>query len=183
MDDKPKKMQTGKLMQRSEKSIKYEMLEKLNDVKEMIDRHTNKIHSTVTDGAKRTIAFVQALQEKNNDSDAQKRNKNGKKTIKLNSALSSLLRVWNELKPKNNAPDVSVSFEFSESDEKDGDDQKSTNAKNEPKHTVSRSPTSIRIPLALLICRFIDFQLTGIDTKIDRLRRQDVLSAAPIRKV
>lgn len=121
MDEKPKKMQTGKLMQRSEKSLKYEMFEKLNDVKEMLDKHTNEIHSTVADSAKRTIAFVQALHEKNTDLDAQKRNKSGKKPIKLNPALSSLLGVWHELKPKNTSPEVSVSFEFSESNEKDGE--------------------------------------------------------------
>lgn len=118
MDDKPKTMQTGKLMQRSEKSIKYEMFGKLIDVKEMIDKHTNEIHSSVTDSAKRTIAFVQALHEKHNDSNAQKRNKNGKKTIKVNAALSSLLKLWNELKPKNTSPDVSVSFDFGDSNEK-----------------------------------------------------------------
>lgn len=121
MDEKPKKMETGKLMQRSEKSLKYEMFEKLNDVIEMIDKHTNEIHSTVADSAKRTIAFVQALQEKNTDWAAQKRNKSGKKPIKLNSALSSLLGVWHELKPKNTSPEVSVSFEFNESNENDGE--------------------------------------------------------------
>lgn len=121
MDEKPKKMQTGKLMQRSDKSQKYEMFEKLNDVIEMIDKHTNDIHSTIVDSAKRTIAFVQALQEKNTDLGAQKRNKGGKKPIKLNPALSSLLGVWQELKPKNTSPEVSVSFEFNESKEKDGE--------------------------------------------------------------
>lgn len=133
MADKPAKMQTGKLMQRSEKSIKYEMNAKLTDVKQMIDKHTDEIHSTVTDSAKRTIAFVQALQAKNNDLKAQKRNKNGKKPIKMNSALSTLLGVWKELRPKNASPDESISFESSESDDEDGNDQEKSNTKNEPK--------------------------------------------------
>lgn len=136
MVDKPKKMQTVKLMQRSEKSIKYEMFEKLNDVREMIDKHMNEIHSTVTDSAKRTIAFVQALQVKNADVDAQKRNKNEKKSIKLNSALGSLLKVWSELKPKNTSPDVYVSFEFKDSNEKDVDQTSDT--ENESNHKVRR---------------------------------------------
>lgn len=124
MDDQPAKMQTAKLMQRSEKSIKYEMFEKLNDVKEMIDKHTKEIHSTVTDSARRTITFVEALQQKISNLDAQKRNKSEKKSIKLNPALSSLLNIWKELKPKHSSPEVSVSFEFSDSIERDADTKK-----------------------------------------------------------
>lgn len=119
MDVQPKKMQTAKLMQRSAKSIKYEMTERLNGVKEMIDKHTNRIHSSVTDSAKRTIEFVQALQEKNNILVGKKRNKSGNHPIKVNSAMASLVKIWEELKPKNASPDLSVSFEFNESNEED----------------------------------------------------------------
>lgn len=181
MDEPSKKMQTGKLMQRSEKSIKYEMSEKLNDVKHMIDKHTHEIHSTVTDSAKRTIAFVEALQEKNSNlGAAKKRNKSGKKSIKMNSALSSLLKVWQELKPKNTSPDVSVSFEFSESVEKDDDGKKSAKKENELQVSLHR----VIYPPGILKWQ-TDFQLTGIESKIDRFRRNDYLVPVPqpIKKV
>lgn len=119
-----KNIQTGKLVQRSEKSMKYEMVEKLNDVKEMIDRHMSEIHSSVTTNAERTVKFIQLLQKSNANLTAPNRN-DKKKAIQLNPALSGLLQIWNQLKPENPSPDVSVSFEFGDSSEKRSTTQKS----------------------------------------------------------
>lgn len=56
---------TGNLMKRSQKAQKYELMEKVYDVKEMIDRHRNQIHSNVTKNAQETISFLRQLQKKN----------------------------------------------------------------------------------------------------------------------
>lgn len=121
--DKTKSAQTGQLMQRSAKSIKHEMSEKLNDVKYMIDMHLNEIHGSVSDGAKRTIAFVQMMQEKHElNANSTLVKINGKKsTIKMNSALKSLAKIWKEMKPKHSHPEVSVSFEFSDETSNEND--------------------------------------------------------------
>jgi len=96
----------GNLMERSQKSQKYELMEKVNDVKEMIDRHRNQIHSNVTKNARETIAFLHQLQKKNTAIDANKRKPKVEPTKDTNS-LAGLLEVWKLIR----APQTAVSTE------------------------------------------------------------------------
>lgn len=144
-----KSIQTGKLNQRSQKSIKFEMMEKLDDVKQMIDRHTRSIQSSVTLNAKETIDFVQLLQKqqqqrRNTQVDApQTSPDDAHKTAnaKLNSALTSLLELWNNLR-RTKGPDPE--FELAEpvkslqtkKSTKDSDSTKIKNSKEESKENT-----------------------------------------------
>lgn len=122
---------TGNLMKRSQKAQKYELMEKVYDVKEMIDHHRNQIHSNVTKNAQETISFLRQLQKKNaaiamiKEASVVKRNPkqiagtaatNGAATAATSSAevkqtksnsLAGLLEVWKILR----GPSIAVSVE------------------------------------------------------------------------
>ena len=106
---------TGKLMQRSEKSIKYEMMEKLNDVKEMIDRHMEEVHSGVELNIRETLAFLKAMQRQ--DGVASPLNTQIQSANKLLQSpyLAGLLGIWKNLQPKVKV-DVSVGSDESQSE-------------------------------------------------------------------
>lgn len=130
--------QTGKLMQRSEKSIKYEMMEKLNDVKEMIDRHINDMHSTVSTNTRQTVSFLQKLQKK-----AASKTKAPKPTNrvpisdesdekpagKVNPTLLALLEIWKQLQPPRSRKRQDTSFSI-ESDEQSNESGNKTAVKD-----------------------------------------------------
>lgn len=107
----------GNLMERSQKSQKYELMEKVNDVKEMIDRHRNQIHSNVTKNARETIAFLHQLQKKNTAIDAHKRKPKVEPARGTNS-LAGLLEVWKLIR----APQPSVSIEQNDLNSEEFDD-------------------------------------------------------------
>lgn len=117
--------QTGKLMQRSEKSIKYEMMEKLNDVKQMIDQHMNEMHSTISNNARQTVNFLTKLQKKTaNKSKPTEKSKplnlyesDEKPTEKPNPTLLALVEIWKQIYPPQRSRkrhDTSVSLESGE---------------------------------------------------------------------
>lgn len=108
---------TGKLMQRSQKSMKFELMEKVNDVKEMIDRHKEQIHWNVTKNARETIAFIRMMQKKNFATEKPKSATIVPKAKGTNS-LSGLLEVWKLLR----APQIAISNEQNDlnSDDSEG---------------------------------------------------------------
>lgn len=115
-NDPRKPAETGKLLKRSQKSMEYEMMEKLDDVKDMIDRHTRAIQSSVTANAQKTIDFVRKLHKKRNapvdtvKSAEEKIHKNA--NVRLNEALTSLVQLWNNLRQTKSGPEIE--FELAE---------------------------------------------------------------------
>lgn len=55
---------TSEAMRRSGKSYKHSMMSKLTEVKHLIGKHTHSIESSISENAKKTIAFVQSMQKK-----------------------------------------------------------------------------------------------------------------------
>lgn len=107
----------GNLMERSQKSQQYELMEKVNDVREMIDRHRNQIHSNVTKNARETIAFLHQLQKQNAAIDAHKR-KHKVEPARGTNSLAGLLEVWKLIR----APQTSVSIDQNDLNNNDFDD-------------------------------------------------------------
>lgn len=92
---------TGKLM-RSAKSRKYEVMEKINDVKEMIKRHVNSIHSSVATNTKETIRFLNVVQQHNGNLTNVK--PKGIKNAEQNPRVAGIINIWRKLSPPTPTP-------------------------------------------------------------------------------
>lgn len=163
---------TGKLMHRSAKSIKHEISKKMYDVKEMIDKHIDDMHSSVTDNAKETIKFVQYMQK--TDTKLMKRQSEKKKTksIKLDPSLNFLKRLWDQVAAQDSdSSEFAVALKYHSDRPNKNDDSnnkdskyknsKSKDSKKKPRLTLGEISTEENI-------RRVD---NLIDSKIDRFRR------------
>lgn len=88
-----KNASTGKLISRSGTSLKYNIKERLYDVREMIDNHVDNIHTSVTDNVKQTIKYVQHVQKHNE----KLMKPNTKRRVKLDPSLMAVKRLWDQV--------------------------------------------------------------------------------------
>lgn len=159
---------SGKLNFRWEKSSEYEMTEKLNDIKEMIDAHIDDIHSSVTENAKETIKFMQIIQKTNPQLFTPP---SKTKPIKLDPSLKNLNRLWNQVAENHDSNDFSVAFRYPERS------PKAASSINKG----SKSQKNTRLTAGELFDQF-DRALT-VDKKLARFRRQNRGSSKRPNKV
>lgn len=164
--DGHKSESTGKLMHRSAKSIKHEVSKKMYDVKEMIDKHIDDMHSSVTDNAKETIKFVQSLQK--TDAKLMKRQSEKKaKSIKLDPSLNYLKRLWDQVAAQNSdSSEFAVALKYhsdrpSKKEDSKKKDSKSKDSENKQRLTLGEISSEENIRRGDNL----------IDSKIDRFRR------------
>lgn len=93
--DGQKSASTGKLMSHSGANLKYNIKERLYDVREMIDNHVENIHSSVTENVKQTIKFVQKVQQSNQK--LMKPNTQRHQKIKLDPSFNAVRRLWDQV--------------------------------------------------------------------------------------
>lgn len=150
---------TGKLMHRTAKSLKHEISKKLYDVREMIDKHIDDIHSSVTDSAKETIKFVQKVQK--SDEKLMKRQSESKlKSVKLDPSLSALKRLWDQVaSAEPDSSEFAISLKYHPNAQLKKDEKK----KQKPRLTLGEQSSEESIKRSG----------NSIDPKLDRFRRQN----------
>lgn len=193
-----KSIQTGKLMQRSPKGVKFEMMEQLDNVKEMIDRHTRSIQSSVSANAKETVDFVQALQHKRSAQveTPQTEQKHKNANAKLSEALSSLFELWNNLRQTKSGPEVEFELAEPKGSNRPAKQSTATNLKASTKAPHGEKPNdeSDEEPKVLassppnqnprVITDFSSFQfIIGVEPKLDFTRRQYSVSGKQTKQV
>lgn len=171
--DGHKNESTGKLMHRSTKSIKHEISKKMYDVKEMIDKHIDDMHSSVTDNAKETIKFVQSMQK--TDAKLMKRQSEKKtKSIKLDPSLNSLKRLWDQVAAQNSDSDssefsVALKYHSDRTNKNENTTKKDSKLKNSKTKDSKKKP---RLTLGEISSEEnIRRGDNLIDSKIERFRR------------
>lgn len=101
---------------RTDKHLEYEMSEQLDDVKDMIDRHIDDIHSAVMKNVRETIEYVQVMQKTDPQLSATlSKNKMKLQKRKLSPALKDLDRLWKQVATKRyDSDEFSISFRYPE---------------------------------------------------------------------
>lgn len=169
--DGHKSESTGKLMHRSAKSIKHEISKKMYDVKKMIDKHIDDMHSSVTDNAKETIKFVQSMQK--TDAKLMKRRSEKKtKFIKMDPSLNSLKRLWDQVAAQDSDSSefaVALKYHSDRSNKNEDSNKKDSKNKNSESKDSKKKP---RLTLGEISSEEnIRRGDNSIDSKIERFRR------------
>lgn len=93
---------TGSLMRLSERNQNNALMDKVDDVRDMIAEHMNQIHRNITRNAQDTIEYVQQLQKKTAAASKRKpkasTNDKHEQNDKNNNDLAGLMEVWKMLK-------------------------------------------------------------------------------------
>lgn len=169
--DGHKSESTGKLMHRSAKSIKHEISKKMYDVKKMIDKHIDDMHSSVTDNAKETIKFVQSMQK--TDAKLMKRRSEKKtKSIKMDPSLNSLKRLWDQVAAQDSdSSEFAVALKYHSDRSNKNEDSNKKDSKNKNSETKD-SKKKPRLTLGEISSEEnIRRGDNSIDSKIERFRR------------
>lgn len=154
---------SGKLVLGTKKSLKYQMVEKLNDVKDMIDSHVDNIHSSVMNNAQQTIEYVQTVQKTIPElSKSKTTNKFESKPVKLHPSLKDIDRLWNQVAQVRDVSEFGVSFRYPE--------------RSQPKitHEGSKSQKYTRLTSGEQLDLNNNRRSLTVDAKVDRFRRQNV---------
>lgn len=93
-----------------DENYKYLLIEKLQDIKEMADKHLDEMRSSVVKNARKTIEYVQAKAKTDPKLSAVPKHK--MKSLKLNPLLKDVDRLWNQVAEKQNSNEFSVSVRY-----------------------------------------------------------------------
>lgn len=158
--DDQKSASTGKLVSHSGTNMKYNIKERLYDVREMIDNHVENIHSSVTENVKQTIKFVQKVQQSNQK--LLKPSTKRQQKVKLDPSFNAVKRLWDVVASSENMDtdfDVTLNYQ-------DRQPQLDMNARLVEKPRVTKGEE----------IQFIHQEPIPVyvDSKMDRFKRQNV---------
>lgn len=74
--------------------MRAHMKERLYEIREMIDNHVEQIHTTITDGAKETLRFIQLMQRNNQNKRPRPISTD---VVKLDPSLFNVRRLWDQV--------------------------------------------------------------------------------------
>lgn len=161
-----KSASTGKLISRSGTSLKYNIKERLYDVREMIDNHVDNIHSSVTENVKQTIKYVQHVQKRNE----KLMKPNTKRRVKLDPSLIGVKRLWDQVASSETTElDFDVDLNY-QPEPRDHESEKAFKITEMPRITKGEQLlTAVEIVTALP-------KVILVNTKVDRFKRQNAHS-------
>lgn len=83
--------------------VNLHMKERLYEMRELIDNHIQEIHTSLTNSAKKTIKFIQTMQK----STKSRQRPISSDIIKLDPALFTVRRLWDQVAMEKESPDTS----------------------------------------------------------------------------